>query len=291
MSSLQPSNPSLFQTTSLENRKLESVNDQGSARINEDHLLVGSHTFGVFDGASSLTPGLFHGMTGAWWASFLAWSVFSRERDISLAETARLANNKIRQAMVANNVNCHRKLDCWSTSAAVFRVRNERIEWVQTGDSLVGVIHHDGQAELLSPHRNHDRETLVLMDRLVAQGVEDIRQAAMPAIKRVRERMNQDYGVMNGEEAALDFIRSGSVSATDVRHVIALTDGMFPPSSDPGKTFDFSAFADQFQKQGLAGILEDIRTSEQADPRCRACPRFKTHDDATAVALTLSAHS
>ncbi|WP_462325090.1 protein phosphatase 2C domain-containing protein [Desulfoplanes sp.] len=286
MISIQPS-PLLFQTTSLENRRLESVNDQGSALLNEDHLLVGSRTYGVFDGSSSLAPGLFHGMTGAWWASFLAWSVFSRERDISLAETARQANNKIRQTMRTSNVDCDRKLDCWSTSAAVFRVRNGRIEWVQTGDSLVGVVHDDGRAELLSPYHNHDRKTLALMDRLTARGVEDVKQAAMPTIKKVRGRMNLDYGVLNGEEAALDFIRSGSVSAKGVRHVIALTDGMFPPIEGPEKNFDFTSFADRFRGQGLAGILEDIRAREKADPQCRACPRFKPHDDATAVALTL----
>ena len=287
MPSFQPSKTSLFQTTSLENRQLESVNDQGSALLNEDHLLVGSRTFGVFDGSSSLTPGLFHGMTGAWWASFLAWSIFARESDISLAETARQANGKIRQTMLANNVHCDSKLHCWSTSAAVFRVRNERIEWMQTGDCLVGLIHDDGRTELLSSYHNHDRETLALMNRLTDQGVEDVKQAAMPQIKKVRERMNEDYGVLNGEKAALDFIRSGSVSSKGVRTVIALSDGMFPPIAGPEKNFDFTAFADRFRQEGLTGILEDIRTREQADPKCRACPRFKTHDDATAVALTL----
>jgi hypothetical protein len=287
MPSIQPSKTSLFQTTSLENRQLESVNDQGSALLNEDHLLVGSRTFGVFDGASSLTPGCFHGMTGAWWAAFMAWSVFAREGNITLAETARLANRKIRQSMLAHRVNCTNKLDCWSTSAAVFRVSNERLEWVQTGDSLVGVIHDDGRAALLSPYHNHDRETLGRMARLTAQGVEDVREAAMPAIRKVRERMNQDYGVLNGKQGALDFICSGSVATRGVRHVIALTDGMFPPRADPEKDFDFNLFAHRFQKQGLDGILTDIRTREQADPLCRVYPRFKQHDDATAVALTL----
>ncbi|MGX9364960.1 protein phosphatase 2C domain-containing protein [Desulfoplanes sp. PS50] len=266
---------------------VQAVNNRGSARLNEDHLLVGSHTFGVFDGASSLTPGCFHGMTGAWWAAFMAWSVFAREGNITLAETARLANRKIRQSMLAHRVNCTNKLDCWSTSAAVFRVSNGRIEWVQTGDSLVGVIHDDGQAELLSPYHNHDRETLGRMARLTAQGVEDVREAAMPAIRKVRERMNQDYGVLNGEQGALDFIRSGSVSTRGVRHVIALTDGMFPPHVDPEKDFDFNLFAHRFRKKGLDGVLADIRTREEADPHCRAYPRFKRHDDATAVALTL----
>lgn len=57
MPSFQASSPSLFQTTSLENRKRASVIDQGAARINKDHLLIGSHTFGVFDGSSSLPRG------------------------------------------------------------------------------------------------------------------------------------------------------------------------------------------------------------------------------------------
>jgi hypothetical protein len=217
----------------------------------------------------------------------MAWSVFAHKQALSLAETARLANQKIRQSMLAHKVNYANKLDCWSTSAAVFRISNERLEWVQTGDSLVGVIHNDGRAELLSPYHNHDRETLGRMVRLAAQEVEDVRQAAMPAIRNVRERMNEDYGVLNGEQGALDFIRSGSVSTRGIRHVIALTDGMFPPQADPEKDFDFNLFADRFRKQGLDGMLADIRAREEADPHCRTYPRFKRHDDATAVALTL----
>jgi hypothetical protein len=284
---LQPSTTPIAQTTSRGNLTFESVNDQGSALLNEDHLLIGTHTFGVFDGASSLTPGRFHGMTGAWWASFLAWSVFAHEKEMSLTETARQANMKIRQAMIAHNVPCDQKLECWSTSAAVFRVKNQRLEWVQIGDSLVGVIHENGHAELLTPYHNHDRETLDHMSRLAAQGVDNVCQAAMPVIKKVRQGMNKEYGVLNGEQAALDFLHAGVVPARGIRHVIALTDGMFPPSQDPGTRFDFTAFASQFREQGLTGILQDIRAREQADPQCRLFPRFKQHDDATAVAVTL----
>jgi hypothetical protein len=40
------------------------------------------------------------------------------------------------------------------------------------------------------------------------------------------------------------------------------------------------------RNKGWTGCA-DIRAREEADPHCRAYPRFKRHDDATAVALTL----
>ena len=265
---------------------ISSVCDQGCGAFNEDHLFIGKQTFGVFDGSSSLTPGLFENKTGAWWASFLARSAFFQE-DISLAQTIPQANRNIQQGMEDKGVDVSQKVHRWSTSAAIFRVQNDRLEWVQTGDSLIGVIHDDGQAELLSPYTNHDKETLGLMQKFAARGVKDMKKAALPQILRVRERMNEDYGVLNGEDAALDFISSGSLPTRGIKHVIAFTDGMFPPSHECRDTFDFRTFAEHFQDQGLQGILEEIRAEEETDPLCHIYPRFKRHDDATAVALTL----
>jgi hypothetical protein len=265
---------------------ISSVCEQGCGTFNEDHLLLGTQTFGVFDGSSSLTTDLFENKTGAWWASFLARSAFFQE-DIPLAQAIPLANKNIQQGMENSGVDVTKKVHRWSTSAAIFRVHNDRLEWVQTGDSLVGVIHDDGQAELVSPYTNHDRETLGLMREYAARGVEDIRTAALPKIMQIRERMNEDYGVLNGEDAALDFIASGSMPTRGIKHVIAFTDGMFPPSQELRNTFDFSTFAKRFQDQGLQGILEEIRAEEEADPHCHIYPRFKRHDDATAVALSL----
>ncbi len=255
--------------------------------FNEDQLLTGRRTFGVFDGASSLIPGLFEAKSGAWWASFLARSAFLDEK-ASLATMISRANTTIQTSMEEHGVDTSKKVGRWSTSAAVFRIRDTSLEWVQTGDSLIGVIHEDGEAELVSPYTNHDRETLGLMQKLVGQGIEDVKTAAMPKILQVRDRMNEDYGVLNGEDAALDFISSGSMPLKGIQHVIAFTDGMFTPEKDPRTGFDFATFAAQFQEEGIHGILASIRAREETDPRCHLYPRFKQHDDATAVALSLS---
>lgn len=265
---------------------VSSVCEQGCGALNEDHLLLGTQTFGVFDGSSSLTSDLFENKTGAWWASFLARSAFLQE-DIPLTQAIPLANKNIQQGMENSGVDVTQKVHRWSTSAAIFRVHNDRLEWVQTGDSLLGVIYADGQAELVSSYTNHDRETLGLMREYAARGIEDIRTAALPKIIQIRERMNEDYGVLNGEDAALDFIASGSMPTQGIKHVIAFTDGMFPPSREFRDNFDFRTFAERFQEQGLQGILKEIRAEEETDPLCHIYPRFKQHDDATAVALSL----
>jgi 4-hydroxy-tetrahydrodipicolinate synthase len=115
-------------------------------------------------------------------------------------------------------VNCTNKLDCWSTSAAVFRVSNGRIEWVQTGDSLVGVIHDDGQAELLSPYHNHDRETLGRMAREIPEvvGVKeataDLKQAA-----EIMEICGEDFTLLSGDDfTILPFLALGGKGVISV---------------------------------------------------------------------------
>jgi len=271
----------------LTDHHITHVYDQGCGAFNEDQLLTGQQTFGVFDGASSLIPGLFQEKSGAWWASFLAKSAFFSE-ETPLQKMVSRANATIQATMEQHGVDTTKKVGRWSTSAAVFRIHDNRLEWVQTGDSLIGIIHENGQGELVSPYTNHDKGTLGRMQKLARQGVDDIKTAVMPTIMQVRERMNEDYGVLNGEEAALDFIRSGSMPTKGIKHVIAFTDGMFTPTKNSRDTFDFGAFADQFLEEGLGGILASIRTKEATDPLCHIYPRFKQHDDATAVALTLA---
>ena len=262
----------------------QSLLDQGSGEFNEDALLVRENMFGVFDGASSLKGDLYRGKSGAWWASHLARAAFSANDD-SLPELAERANRTIAKGMVLSEVDMTDRLQLWSTSGAVVRVTEENLEFAQIGDALILCIYEDGTFRLPVHFRNHDRETLDQWQLLNGLGFNNVRELLTPQIENVRLRMNRDYGVLNGEAEMKDFLFSGTISTEGLAHLLIFTDGFHLPSNRDDKV-DFSGMVDCYLNRGLSGLMHAIRGIERTDPDCRNFPRFKTHDDIAAVALT-----
>ncbi len=266
---------------------IERVLDQGSGQINEDKLVCASNLFGVFDGASSLVPELYHGKTGAWWASHLVSSTFSKN-DASLFDLGKRANKMLHCTMTEMGVEAEDKLQCWSTSVAAFQVKEDSMSWIQSGDSQVLAIYADGNFQLLTPYHNHDKETLQLLKDLYLQGDPDPQSSLRPQVETIRRQMNQSYGVLNGEPAALDFLRSGSTPLKDISHLLVFTDGLFPPGEDPEYQPNFRWVTSHYLQGGLQQVKDEIRALEVKDPDCQRYPRFKKHDDIAAIAVSFA---
>lgn len=261
----------------------QSLLDQGSGEFNEDALLVRENLFGVFDGASSLKGDLYRGKTGAWWASHLARAAFSANDD-SLPALAERANRTIAKGMVLSEVDMADRLQLWSTSGAVVRVTEEKLEFAQIGDALVLCIYENGTFSLPVHYRNHDRETLDQWQLFNGMGFDNVRELLTPQIEQVRLRMNRDYGVLNGEAEMRDFLFSGTIPVEGLAHLLIFTDGLHLPSVRDGQ-IDLSGIVDCYLRSGLSGLHKAVRGLERTDPVCRRFPRFKTHDDIAAVAL------
>ncbi|WP_459917299.1 hypothetical protein [Desulfocicer niacini] len=43
--------------------------------------------------------------------------------------------------MLPNGVNISRQEDLWSTSAAVVRMKNKKLEWIQAGDAVIILVY------------------------------------------------------------------------------------------------------------------------------------------------------
>ncbi|WP_321366166.1 protein phosphatase 2C domain-containing protein [uncultured Desulfuromusa sp.] len=269
-------------------KNIEQVLDQGSGQINEDKLVCANNLFGVFDGASSLVPDLFDGKTGAWWASHLVSSTFS-QNDASLFNLGKRANRVLEHTMTEMGVESSDKLQCWSTSVAAFQVQDDSISWIQSGDSQVLAIYADGDFQLLTPYHNHDKETLQLLKQLYRDEDPDPKSSLRPQIENIRRQMNQNYGVLNGEPVALDFLQLGSTALKGISHLLVFTDGLFPPGEDPEYQPDFRWVTDHFLQGGLLQVKEKIRALEDSDPDCQRYPRFKKHDDIAAIAVSFDA--
>jgi hypothetical protein len=265
---------------------LQSLHIKGSSHVNEDVLLMGGETYGVFDGATSLQPiGLKGGKTGGLLAATIAAETFKQDTNLSLHTVAVEANGRI--AAVQRDVGDRNgdRSGFWSTSMGVVRVKDNLLEYCQSGDSIILLLLKDGGYRIITSDVDIDRETLTMWkDMDWSDGIR-IHEALADQIRTTRQRMNVDYGVLNGEPEAIQFLKHGAVDLSEVRDVILCTDGLFLPREEPALEQDWSLFIDLYEKGGLNRIHDHIRTLQESDPDCRRFPRFKKHDDIAALAL------
>jgi hypothetical protein len=266
--------------------RIDTLHEQGTGALNEDCYIADGDLFGVFDGATSLTPQVYEdGVTGGYLAATIAGNTFLKNNN-SLYNLSVHANRAIGEAMADRGVRLQIRHHRWNTSAAVVRVNEACFEWIQIGDCLVLVIYQDGTYRVLTENFDHDRETLQLWKKMAHRTSAPIATVLKDQIIAVRNRMNVDYGALNGEAEAISFLHSGSEKLADIRHIVLFTDGLFIPTPEPEKRTDFRRFAALFQKGGLSSVRDCVREMEKSDVACRIYPRFKTHDDIAAISIT-----
>lgn len=274
-----------FPTRSLPRlSQVDALFEQGSGILNEDAQLVSTGLYGVFDGATSLSGTCYNGVTGGYLASTLAAEAFA-DRQLSLTDRVREANDAIRQKMLSCDVDLSRKEELWTTSLAVIELDDGCFHWCQTGDCRIQLLHHDGTSRQLVKPVDHDAETLAMWREIGPASGEPIGVALAEQILRVRRRMNIDYGVLNGESEALSFVASGTESLDDVAAVILHTDGLTLPNYKLNLSHDQDLLANLFQQAGLAAVRDQVRALQEKDPSCLAYPRFKVNDDISAIAI------
>lgn len=265
--------------------EIEFILEQGSGNQNEDSLVLEKNLFGVFDGATSLDSRTFeHGKTGGLIASSAASSVFAKNH-YPLVQLARSANNEILKKMLLHGVDLSKKENFWSTSAAVVRINDDRLEWVQTGDCSIILIYSNDSYKVLVEQDDHDHETLAMWKKEAEKGKAGIREILTDQIKKVRSGMNREYGVLNGEKEADLFLNHGHEALDGVREILLFTDGLSIPKEKPEKTKCYKDLVNLYLNSGLEGLKARIREMEKKDPHCTLYPRFKCHDDIAAIAV------
>lgn len=264
---------------------VEFIYDEGSS--GEDSYIIENNIFGVFDGFSGfdnfIDP---EGKTGGFLASQTVKEAFSGH-DGELKKLAEVANDKIRQKMLAANIDLTSKTNLWGTTAAVVRMNENYFEWLQTGDSLIFVINIDGSFKFLVKHYDHDKEVLMIWKQLADKKEKDIKPviAGGPLIE-LRKKANVEYGALNGEAEAVSFLKSGIVDVSDITHIVIFTDGLFIPKEDPAADYDWKMFVKLYQEGGLRGVVDYVRCMEENDPYCWKYPRYKQFDDITAISIS-----
>jgi len=269
--------------------KYTVIYDKGVGTVNEDQYFIDKNTFGVFDGASSLNKFLDKNRkTGGWRASDIAKNIFLNKTK-TLKDTMMDVNYKIKESMLSEGIDISKKGNLWSTGAAVVQIKKNQMEWAQISDCLIIVINKDNSFKILVEDWDHDKNTFILWEGLKRQGVSDIRnnKIIVDEILRNRGLSGIEYGFLNGEKEALDFIEYGLEDISNAKYILLFTDGLHVPQENPSQKDTFDGFVDIFLDVGLSGLMKYVRDLENNDKDIKVYPRFKVHDDIAAIAITL----
>jgi len=251
--------------------------------------------FAVFDGASGLKSlsNVGEGNTGGSLAAQLCAKVFTEQSDGTIRERLEEASRYINELFNENVPSSTDVADRFCTTAGIMRLNEGTIELACIADTPIIVIKEDGSWEMPIPNIDHDKESLQMLQELMknenlthAQAMSDPRMKEQLLAKR-REQ-NETYGVLNGQEEAMNFIREATISAEGVATVLIISDGLVPPSKI-GEEPNWQFVVDCYLRGGAEEIKRAVREIEEKDPNCEQYVRFKKHDDATILAVELSA--
>jgi hypothetical protein len=261
--------------------KIDYIFDPGSSK--EDSYLIKDNIFGVFDGYGRDNYRDENGKTGGLLASEIARDTFFKN-DKPLKVLAKEANEKIEEEFNRLNLKNHP----WSVVWAVGRIKDNSFEWLQLADSLILVIYENGSFKLLVNDYDLDGRILPLWKELAEKKEKNIMQVlrARGVFDKLNSEENKTYGVMNGQKEVFSFIKQGKEDLKNIKHILLFTDGIFLPKEDPDKEDDWHLFVKLFLEGGLKRIKDYVRNIEKDDPYCWKYPRFKQHDDITAISIS-----
>jgi hypothetical protein len=117
------------------------------------------------------------------------------------------------------------------------------------------------------------------------------RERVLPMIVRHRSRMNEDdgYWILDLSPRCLAHLEQWTLPAHPGNEILLMSDG-FSRLVDTFCRYDWAGlFAKSAVPSGIAHLMAELREIERADATCRAHPRYKVSDDATAMLLRVSA--
>ena len=269
--------------------RTEFINEKGIRDLNEDAVLFNDEhsTYGVFDGASSLTKYMSNdNKTGGYIAAHVAASTFNNAKG-GLFEIAPAANAAIEQSQIDADVDTSTSLNRFGCTAAVVRIHDDITELFQCGDSIIIVRYRDGTIEAPLGYNDQDVVAMRLWRRYVDEGRQNVRELLQEEIVLGRERANIDYGTLNGDAKATEHFLTTKIATELIQDILIISDGMFIPKQDPDATEKWGDYFAIYDQSGLRGLYDYVRALELSDPDLTTYPRFKIHDDASAIAINL----
>ncbi|MBB3113715.1 hypothetical protein FHS18_005828 [Paenibacillus phyllosphaerae] len=278
--------------------KHEKFTMKGVGRLNEDAIVAHTQAnlYGVLDGVSSLVPYQNAKQeTGGFIAANLAKTYFeSLAAPGSLRDHLIEANDLLREQMVLATIDLAKKEELWGAAAAIIRIQEDGVEYIQTGDCMVLAVYENEEVRPLTWRQVSHLEApaFAKWESGIANGLksrEALHETIIDTIIQNRYRSNTagGYGVLNGDQEAARYFEYGKINLTCLKHMILLTDGMFWPTNDVHEESSYWSFvAHEILKKGIEPYTKALIELEESDPECIRHIRFKKSDDKTAVVIS-----
>lgn len=178
------------------------------------------------------------------------------------------------------------------------------LRFAHAGDTALLVCYEDGRVEVptFEPRMGYESALVSASRAVLQQGLsmlETINDPMIRALDRdhriyhnyvdtdgvtVRER---GIGVVDGLPELADYIHTGFLGLEGVAAVLLVSDGFMWPSglheTTRERQYRFERMWSRLRQDGLQSYLQALRAEERADANREKYPRFKLHDDATAV--------
>ena len=275
---------------------IDKISEPGSSRkANEDLIVVGEDLYVVLDGATGLG-----GQAIDSFPSDAVW--FVRTFSDRLVEHWEQERNFIAALSTAIDacVDEYARLtggmqgslyEQPSAGMVAIAVEEGKISAYRLGD-CTGYVSRGGLADQLfeqTPLEALDNRAIEGMVAELRQGkaFEEARRMILPMLQSHRALMNtpEGYGALSLSRDCLKYIESERISFVSGASVLLATDG-FSAIQKYGR-LDLGTLFKWCEIIGLAGVVGDIRKTENDDSELTRYPRLKRHDDATAVLLRL----
>lgn len=256
-------------------------------RPNEDHHIIGDDLVVLADGATSRTSsGCSHGVS--WFSQTLCGHIAERAANAATLRGA-LAD------AIDDTCAAHPECDLahpGSPSATVGIIRaygSDAIEWLVLGDiSLIletgdGITVHTQSVDHIGQAERDAAKALPIgdpeRDRLLVQ---------MKHIMNAKRNQEGGYWVASTDRRAAYRVRSGIIPAAGVRRLLMVSDGAAALAEVYAAT-DAAGLLELAGAEGPEAIIKRVRAVEDADPEATRHPRTKVRDDATAIAIEVTA--
>jgi serine/threonine protein phosphatase PrpC len=197
---------------------------------------------------------------------------------------------------------------CVATVACVDLDANV-LRFAHAGDTGLLLFMKDGSvsAPAMNQMRHHEENTLFFAQSL------QLRQKAAhladvlddPRVKALNNALYHNYvdengdtdlnvgvGVVNGLPQLEHYIQTAELDISEVSGILLCSDGFLWPApldeSDDDRAARLKQMRERIERDGLQAYYQALRAAEAADSGRDQFPRFKIHDDATAVYLETS---
>ncbi len=195
---------------------------------------------------------------------------------------------------------------CVATVARVDQAQ-QQLSFAHAGDTALLLFHRDGRvtAPTINQMKYHEDNTLFfalsLQRRQQAAHLADVLDD--PRVKALNNALYHNYvdengdidlnvgvGVVNGLPQLDEYMQTAEVDISAVSGILLCSDGFLWPApldeSEADCAARLQAMRTTIERDGLEAYCESMRAVEAADAGRDQYPRFKIHDDATAVYLS-----